>query len=312
MSNVVIAAFYKFVALEDYRDMREPLLDECAAAGIKGTVLLAREGINGTVAGCREGVDRVLARLRSDPRLADLEPKESHDDRVPFYRMKVRLKREIVTMAAPGADPGEAAGTHVAPRDWNALIADPEVMLIDIRNRYEVAIGSFAGAVDPRMDAFREFPAYVRAHCDPGKHRKVAMFCTGGVRCEKASSFMLGQGFAEVYQLRGGILKYLEEVPESESAWRGECFVFDNRVSVNHGLERGRYDQCHGCRRPIAERDKQSPLYRKGVCCPACCDRLTEDRKSRFAERQKQVELAAARRERHIGARPPGSLSDLG
>lgn len=312
MSDTVVAALYKFVTLEDYRELREPLLDVCLAAGTRGTLLLAEEGINGTIAGTREGIDRVLAYLKSDPRLADIEHKESFDDHLPFYRMKVKLKREIVTMGVPGVDPNRKVGTYVKPADWNALVNDPDVLLIDTRNDYEVAIGSFRGAVDPHTTTFREFPAYVRSHFDPEKHRKVAMFCTGGIRCEKASSFMLGEGFEEVFHLEGGILKYLEEVPQDESTWEGECFVFDNRVSVDHQLQKGHYDQCHGCRHPITEADKQSPLYMKGVCCPGCHDTLTDEQKARFAERQKQVELAARRNQPHIGAPPPARQAESG
>jgi UPF0176 protein len=305
MAQVVVAALYKFVTLENYRELREPLLDECLAAGARGTLLLAEEGINGTIAGTREGIDRVLDWLRRDPRLVDIDHKESFDDHLPFYRMKVKLKKEIVTMGIDGIDPNQRVGSYVNPEDWNALIADPDVLLIDTRNDYEVGIGTFRGAVDPRTTTFREFPAYVRGHLDPQRQKKIAMFCTGGIRCEKASAFMLQEGFQEVYHLRGGILKYLEEVPAENSAWEGECFVFDNRVAVDHHLEKGHYDQCHGCRHPITEEDKASPLYLEGVCCPGCHDHLSEDQKSRFAERQKQVELAAARKERHIGAPPP-------
>jgi UPF0176 protein len=301
MSDCVVAALYRFVTLDDYREMREPLLDTCLEAGTRGTLLLAREGINGTIAGSREGIDRVLAWLRADPRLADLEHKESFDDHQPFYRMKVKLKREIVTMGVPGVDPNRRAGTYVKPRDWNALVNDPDVLLLDTRNDYEVDIGTFEGAVDPRTVNFREFPEYVRRNLDPARHRKVAMFCTGGIRCEKASAFMLNEGFEEVYHLEGGILKYLEEVPESESTWRGECFVFDNRVAVDHQLRKGSYDQCYGCRHPITEEDKRSDKYQKGICCPHCHDRLTPDQKARFAERQKQIELARERGETHVG-----------
>lgn len=305
MSSFVVAALYKFVALDDYHALREPLLDVCLAAGTRGTLLLASEGINGTIAGTAEAVDRVLSYLRSDPRLADLEHKESRDAVMPFYRMKVKLKREIVTMGVAGVDPNARVGTYVRPQDWNALVDDPEVLLIDTRNDYECDIGSFRGAIDPRTVNFREFPDYVRANLDPGVHKKVAMFCTGGIRCEKASAFMLNEGFEEVYHLQGGILKYLEEVPPQESAWEGECFVFDNRVAVDHHLEKGRYDQCHGCRHPITEEDKQSGHYEAGVCCPHCFGTLTDDQKLRFRERQKQVELAARRGEAHVGAAPP-------
>lgn len=302
---VVVAALYKFVTLDDFEALREPLLDVCRDAGARGTLLLAREGINGTIAGDRNAIDRVLGYLRNDARLADLEHKESFDDHMPFHRMKVKLKREIVTMGVPGIDPNDVVGTYVDPADWNALIADPDVVLIDTRNDYECDIGTFRGAIDPRTTNFREFPAYVRENLDPSRQRKVAMFCTGGIRCEKASAFMLKEGFEEVYHLRGGILKYLEEVPAEESAWEGECFVFDNRVAVDHELKKGQYDQCYGCRHPITEADKASGKYEKGVCCPHCFDTLTDDQKMRFRERQKQVELARARGEAHVGAPPP-------
>ncbi len=304
-TEIVVAALYKFVVLDDYHAMRERLLDVCIAAGTKGTLLLAHEGINGTIAGSREGVDKVLQYLKSDTRLADLEHRESRDDHMPFYRMKVKVKREIVTMGVDAIDPNEMVGSYVRPDDWNALISDPEVVLIDTRNDYEVGIGSFAGAVDPQTTTFREFPAYVRDNYHPAKHKKVAMFCTGGIRCEKASAFMLKEGFEEVYHLQGGILKYLETVPEQESLWQGECFVFDNRVAVNHKLEKGQYDQCYGCRHPITERDKLSEHYLRGVCCPGCYDTLSTDQRVRFGERQKQIELAQSRNETHIGAPPP-------
>ena len=305
MADTVVAALYKFVSLEDFHEMREPLLDACLAAGARGTLLLAHEGINGTIAASREGIDQVLAHLRADPRLQDLEHKESLDDHMPFYRMKVKLKKEIVTMGIAGIDPNERVGTYVRPADWNALVSDPDVLLVDTRNDYEYGIGSFRGALDPETTTFREFPAYVRKHLAPGRHKKVAMFCTGGIRCEKASAFMLQEGFEEVYHLQGGILKYLEEVPEEESLWEGECFVFDNRVAVNHRLEKGQYDQCYGCRHPITEQDKKSEQYQKGVCCPRCFDTLTPDQVASFRERQKQMELAEARGEVHVGAAPP-------
>lgn len=304
-NEIVVAALYQFVTLEDFHELREPLLQACIAAAVKGTLLLAQEGINGTIAGPREGIDKVLAYLRSDPRLANLVHKESYDDHMPFYRMKVKLKKEIVTMGVEGIDPNDVVGTYVNPLDWNDLVNDPEVVLIDTRNDYEVGIGTFAGAVDPHTTAFREFPRYVRDNYDPTKHKKVAMFCTGGIRCEKASAFMLKEGFEEVYHLEGGILKYLEEVPPEESTWEGECFVFDSRVAVNHKLEKGQYDQCYGCRHPITEDDKLSEKYIKGVCCPGCFDTLSADQKARFSERQKQIELAALRNEDHIGGPPP-------
>lgn len=305
MNDFVVAALYKFVALPDYPSLREPLLDQCVNAGVKGTLLLAKEGINGTIAGTRQGIDAVLHFLRQDPRLIDLSHKESFDDSQPFYRMKVKLKKEIVTMGVGGIDPNEVVGQYVKPKDWNALISDPEVLLIDTRNDYEVKIGSFQGAVNPDTQSFREFPEYVREHYDPQIHKKVAMFCTGGIRCEKASSFMRQEGFDEVYHLEGGILKYLEEVEEAQSLWQGECFVFDNRVSVSHGLAPGSYELCHGCREPINAADKASEFFEEGVTCPACYDSLSDSQRQRFRDRQKQVELARQRNQQHVGAEPP-------
>mgnify|MGYP000861485537 CR=1 FL=1 len=305
MSNTVVAALYKFVSLPDYQDFAPRLKQHCDQLGLKGTLLLAEEGINGTVAGTRETIDGLLAFLKEDPRFANIEHKESFFDGTPFYRMKVKLKKEIVTMGVNGIDPRKIVGTYVKPQDWNALISDPEVIVIDTRNSYEYAIGTFEGAIDPKTNTFREFPAFVAKNLDPAKHKKVAMFCTGGIRCEKSTAYLKEQGFEEVYHLEGGILKYLEEVPESESLWRGQCFVFDNRVAVNHNLQKGDYDQCHGCRHPITEEDKHSPQYMAGVSCPRCYDSLTEEQKQRFRERQKQIELAKARNEMHIGAPPP-------
>ena len=298
--SVVVAALYKFVTLDDYHELREPLLQYCIDAGIKGSLLLAHEGINGTIAGSREAIDAVLAYLKSDQRLADLEHKESFESVQPFLRMKVKLKKEIVTMGVEGIDPNNLVGTYVEPRDWNALISDPEVLVIDTRNDYEVEIGTFANALNPNLKTFREFPQYVQRF-DPVRHKKVAMFCTGGIRCEKASAFMLHEGFDEVYHLKGGILKYLEEVPEQESLWRGECFVFDNRVAVDHALQKGSFDLCHACGWGVSAEDKQSPLYEEGVSCPRCCDSLTDEQKARFRERRKQIQLAAERGEVHMG-----------
>lgn len=304
-SPVIVAALYKFVALPDYRELREPLLDACLNAGVKGTLLLATEGINGTIAGSRLAIDEVLAYLKSDARFNDIDHKESLDSELPFYRMKVKLKKEIVTMGREGIDPKILVGHYVEPQDWNALISDPEVTVIDTRNHYECDIGSFEGAINPQTTTFKEMPAFVDEQLDPAEHKKVAMFCTGGIRCEKSTAYLLEQGFDEVYHLKGGVLKYLEEVPTEQSLWRGECFVFDNRVAVDHDLNVGSYDQCHGCRHPITEAQKNSPHYQRGVCCPLCYDRLTIDQKQRFAERQKQIDLAVDRNESHIGAAPP-------
>lgn len=305
MSQFVIAALYKFVALPDFTTLQAPLLAECDRLGVKGTLLLAHEGINGTVAGTRQAIDGLLAYLRQDARLEDIEHKESFDIRQPFYRMKVKLKKEIVTMGVEDIDPNKDVGTYVAPKDWNALISDPNVVVIDTRNYYEYEIGTFERAVNPDTNTFRELPQYVAENLDPAKHKKVAMFCTGGIRCEKSTAYLKQQGFDEVFHLQGGILKYLEEVPEEQSLWRGECFVFDNRVAVNHQLEKGQYDLCHGCRHPITEQDKQSEKFVQGVTCPRCYDHQTEEQRERFIERQKQIELAKARGEEHIGAPAP-------
>ncbi|WOD10165.1 rhodanese-related sulfurtransferase [Pseudomonas sp. NyZ704] len=299
MPQIVVVALYKFVTLEDFEAKRQPLLDVLTRYGVKGTLLLAREGINGTIAGPREGMDRVLDWLRADPRLSDLDHKESLCDEMPFYRTKVKLKKEIVTIGVPDVSPNETVGTYVEPGDWNALISDPEVLLIDTRNDYEVSIGTFEGAVDPQTKSFREFPEYIKAHYDPEKHKKVAMFCTGGIRCEKASSYMLQQGFDEVYHLKGGILKYFEEVPAEQSKWNGECFVFDNRVTVRHDLAPGSFDQCHACRHPISAEEKAAPQYEEGVSCPRCYDSLPDKTRRRAEERQKQVRLAKLRNQPH-------------
>jgi len=298
---IVVTAFYKFVHLPDYRDLRSPLLETCRKNCIKGTVLLAEEGINGTIAGTRVDMDNVLRYLRQDARLADLEHKESFIDTMPFYRMKVKLKKEIVTMGVPAVDPKRRVGVRVDPRQWNALISDPEVLVIDTRNQYEYDIGTFRNAVSPRTSSFREFPAFVRDQLDPEKHAKIAMFCTGGIRCEKATSYLKGQGYAEVYHLRGGILKYLEEVRPEENLWQGECFVFDGRVAVDQKLERGSHEMCYACRMPLSPEDRNSTAYATGISCPHCHATLTEEKRARLQERQHQVELARLRNEQHIG-----------
>tara|TARA_B100000700_G_scaffold8245_2_gene8637 strand:- start:335 stop:1321 length:987 start_codon:yes stop_codon:yes gene_type:complete len=297
----VVCALYKFVALPDFEQLRQPLLDVMLANDVRGTLLLAKEGINGTVAGKREGIDALLGWLDKQPNLANIVTKESFDDECPFYRTKVKLKKEIVTMGVEGIDPREVVGTYVKPNDWNALISDPEVVLVDTRNDYEIEIGTFKNAVDPQTKTFREFPNWAEQNLDPKKHKKVAMFCTGGIRCEKSTAYMKEQGFEEVYHLEGGILKYLEEVPKEETMWEGECFVFDNRVAVDHDLNKGQYDQCHACRMPITEDDKQKPQYMQGVSCHHCHDSLSEEQRQRFAERQKQIDLAKQRGEGHIG-----------
>ncbi|WP_341504126.1 rhodanese-related sulfurtransferase [Gallaecimonas sp. GXIMD4217] len=300
MGHYVVAALYKFVRLPHYESLRQPLLDCMLENEVKGTLLLAAEGINGTVCGPRAGIDAVRDWLLSHKEFEGLSYKESFADEQAFYRTKVKLKKEIVTMGVEGIDPNRVVGTYVSPKDWNALISDPEVLLVDTRNDYEVGIGTFKGALNPNTETFREFPAYVKENLDPTKHKKVAMFCTGGIRCEKSTAYLKEQGFDEVYHLDGGILKYLEEVPQEESLWQGECFVFDQRVAVKHGLEQGQYDQCYACRRPITEADKASERYMQGVVCPHCYDSMTEERRQRFEERQKQIELAKQRNQQHI------------
>jgi len=300
MSNFLVAALYKFVTLPDYQALQEPVLKVCDDLGIKGTLLLASEGINGTVAGTEESIRALLAHLYSMPEFCDLNHKESWAEEMPFLRMKVRLKKEIVTMGVPGTDPQKIVGSYVKPENWNDLISDPDVVLVDTRNDYEVGIGTFKGAIDPKTTNFRDFPDWVQRNHNVLNKPKVAMFCTGGIRCEKSTAYMKEQGYEDVYHLEGGILKYLEEVPKEESMWEGECFVFDNRVSVKHGLEEGSYDQCYGCRWPITEADKKSDQYTKGVCCPRCFDDTSEEKKVRSAERQKQIDLAHKRGEQHI------------
>ena len=306
---VVVCAMYKFVTLENFEALRQPLLDVMESNGVRGTLLLAQEGINGTVAGSREGIDTLLEWLQKDERLAGIVYKESFDKNMPFYRTKVKLKKEIVTMGVEGIDPKKVVGTYVKPEDWNALISDPDVVVVDTRNDYEVQIGTFKGAVNPETETFREFPQYVKDNMDPAKQKKVAMFCTGGIRCEKSTAYMKEQGFDEVYHLEGGILKYLEDVPAEKSLWEGECFVFDNRVAVNHDLEKGQYDQCHACRFPITEEEKQSKHYIHGVSCPHCYDKHSEKQRQRFEQREKQMLLAEKRGEAHIGSDVQDAIS---
>jgi len=301
MTATVVAALYKFVRLPDFETLRAPLHKVMIDHEVRGTLLLAAEGVNGTIAGSRAGVDAVLDFLRADPRINTLTAKESYTDENPFYRTKVKLKKEIVTMGIEDIDPNHIVGTYVKPEDWNALISDPEVLLVDTRNDYEVQIGTFKNALNPKTTSFREFPEFAKQTLDPSKHKKVAMFCTGGIRCEKSTAFMKQQGFKEVFHLEGGILKYLEDVPQENSLWEGECFVFDNRVTVNHQLEKGTYDQCHACRMPITDEDKASDLYQRGISCPHCYEEHDEAQRQRYAEREHQVQLAKSRGESHIG-----------
>ncbi len=305
MSDYTATAFYKFVRLQDPAALQGPLYDALHALGVKGTVLLAEEGINGTIAGPSEVMGDALAALKALPGCADLDSKDSPSRDLPFLRLKVRLKKEIVTMGVPGTDPTCLVGTYVNPEDWNALISDPDTVLIDTRNDYEVEIGTFKGAVDPDIETFRQFPEWFqnfRADLEAkGRKPKIAMFCTGGIRCEKSTSWAKDIGVEDVYHLKGGILKYLENIPEADSLWEGQCFVFDDRVSVGHGLKQGDYQLCHGCRNPISTEDRKSPKFEESVSCPHCYDTLSEDKRAALRERQKQVRLAAARGEAHLG-----------
>lgn len=296
-NQLVLVAMYHFVGLDDFEEMKPPLQELCIANGLMGTILLAREGLNGTIAGPREGIDTLLSHLRADTRFKTLRYKESYTDKPPFRRMKVRLKREIVTMGVPDTDPGALCGERVDAKRWNELIQDPDVLTIDTRNEYEVDIGTFENAISPGTETFREFPKFVDTELDPQKHRKVAMFCTGGIRCEKATNYLMKQGFEEVYHLDGGILKYLETVDKEESLWRGECFVFDDRVAVDENLAPGSYAQCYACRRPLSEADRESPLYEIGVSCPNCHGKHSAVKIAGLKERQRQIDIAKRRKE---------------
>ncbi len=284
----IIATFYKFVPLADPVSLREELLQCCAHLSLRGTILLAPEGVNATVAGSRQGIDHGLAFLHSHPAIGDFPHQESQGHEAPFERLKVKLKQEIVTLGMPEVNPHHQVGTYIEPQDWNRIIADPEVLLVDARNDFEVELGTFKGAVNPHTRAFRELPEYLRENLNPKKNRKVAMFCTGGIRCEKATAYMVQQGFDQVYHLKGGILNYLKSVPPSESLWQGECFVFDERVAVDHNLQQGHYELCMGCGHPIRDENKASSHYEPGITCPHCYELLTPEKQSRLAERQRQ------------------------
>ena len=295
-----VAALYHFTRFDDPDALRAPLRELCEEKVVRGSLLIAAEGINGTIAGPRAGIDAVLAHIRALPGCADLEWKESTATEAPFARMKVRLKKEIVTMGVPGVDPKAKVGHYVRPEDWNALISAPDVAVIDTRNDYEIAIGTFEGAVDPETTTFREFPAWWQENKDRFHNKRIAMFCTGGIRCEKSTNYLIEQGVEEVYHLKGGILQYLEDVPEEDSLWHGECFVFDERVSVGHGLKEGPHLLCRACRRPLLPEDTNRPEYEKGVSCHQCLSEHSDADRARFRERQKQIELAKARGEHHL------------
>ncbi|APR54296.1 rhodanese-related sulfurtransferase [Sphingomonas koreensis] len=303
-----VVALYQFTPFADLEQIKAPLAQACCGLGVKGTLLLAREGINGTIAGSDDAIERVLAHIRALPGCADIEVKESRAPAMPFHRMKVRLKQEIVTMGQPDIDPLDT-GHYVAPADWNALIDRPDTIVIDTRNDYEVALGSFAGAIDPQTRSFRDFPEWFQANRDrllDGEVKpKIAMFCTGGIRCEKSTAFLKAEGLDEVYHLKGGILAYLETIPPEQSRWEGECFVFDERVSVGHGLTPGDNQLCRACRMPVTPEQRNSPLFVEGISCPACHGERTDEQRARYAERHRQTMLAEARGEAHVGAIHP-------
>lgn len=296
-----VCALYQFVRLDDFEEFRTPLRELMVELEVKGTILLALEGLNGTISGSKKSIDGVIQFLHNDGRFDNLEIKFSHSETTPFKRLKVKLKKEIVTLGVEHIDPLSSVGTYVSPQDWNDLISDPDVVLIDTRNNYEYEIGSFKGAINPNTETFREFPTYTKDNLEQYRGKKVAMFCTGGIRCEKSTAYLKSQGFDTVYHLHGGILKYLEETDEDQSLWEGECFVFDDRVAVKHNLEQGQYDQCHACRYPITSEDKEHPHYEKGVSCPRCYGSKNKDQINRYRERERQVQLAKARGEEHIG-----------
>jgi len=298
---LTICALYKFTRLDDFEEIQVPLKIFLESLNIRGTLLLAKEGVNGTISGDNDSIMKSLDYLQKDERLVGLEYKFSYSEKPPFKRLKVKLKKEIVTLGVSNIDPIFSSGTYVKPADWNELINDPDVVLIDTRNNYEFEIGSFKGSINPNTETFREFPAYTKNNLEKYRDKKIAMFCTGGIRCEKSTAYLKSKGFENVFHLQGGILKYLEEIKEDESLWEGECFVFDDRVAVKHNLELGKYDQCHACRFPITDDDKEHPHYEKGASCPRCYGTKNSSQVSRYREREKQVQLAKSRGESHIG-----------
>ena len=300
MSDYLVAAFYKFTKIEDPAKLQASIEDCCLENDVRGIVLLASEGINSTIAGSPEGVRNVLQFLRDDARFSELTWKESNASQAPFRKLRVRLKKEIVTMGVDGINPDRLVGTYVKPEKWNELISDPNVIVIDTRNDYEVEIGTFKDAINPDITSFGELPKWVEENIDIEEQPRVAMFCTGGIRCEKSTALLKEAGVHEVYHLEGDILKYLEKMEEELSLWDGQCFVFDERVSVGHGLEVGEYELCRACRFPICDKDKSSPRYREGISCPRCHDQTSDEQKGRFAERQKQIDLARQRGTQHL------------
>lgn len=306
----LVCAFYKFVELADYKELQPKLKKLMNQHQVRGTILLAEEGINGTISGRSHDVEKIIGWLNNDTRLEDIDTKTSLHHEPPFLRTKVKLKKEIVSLGVPDANPTKHVGTYIEPENWNTLLADPDVLLIDTRNEYEVQIGSFKGAISPNTETFRDFPQYVETQLSEHKDKKIAMFCTGGIRCEKSTSLLKTQGFDKVYHLKGGILNYLDKVPEEDSLWQGECFVFDDRVAVDKHLNKGQYDQCHACRRPITESDKAKTSYVPGVSCLHCVKNTTDEQKQRYAERQKQMQYARVRGQKHIGGDVQKQISE--
>lgn len=303
-NRFVVAALYKFIVIEDCPALQTELRDICHKYGIMGTLLIAKEGLNGTISGTSSAIDRIVAWLRAHPDFSDIDIKFSYHASMPFHRMKVRLKSEIVTMGEADILPSEQAGIYVDPEAWNSLISDPDVLVVDTRNDYEIAIGQFKGAENPHTTSFRQFPDYAKSLADlpeDERPKKIAMYCTGGIRCEKSTSLMKQMGFEDVYHLKGGILRYLEEVDKQDSLWEGECFVFDSRVSVDHDLNAGSYSLCHACKMPLSEEDMRSSMYQPSISCGYCHDKTSEQQKARFAERKRQIELARERGHTHIG-----------
>ncbi len=300
-----IASFYKFAEFPEYKTWKSKLRDWGEELGILGTLILAPEGINATVSGSREGIDQFMKYIQEDSRFTDINPRIAQSVRATFYRLRIITRPEIVTLGDPSIDPKKVVGKYVQPEEWNALIRDPAVKVIDTRNEYEVKVGTFKGAENPHTENFRQWSDYVEKELGPNKKQKIAMFCTGGIRCEKASSHLLENGFEEVYHLKGGILNYLENIPPEESDWNGECFIFDNRVSVTHGLKDGETKLCFGCRWPLSDEDLKSEKYEYGITCPRCFESLNEKKKSSLQERHRQLKLAQERDVPHLGLKMP-------
>ena len=314
MTSFLTTAFYHFITLDNIKSLKTIIQDYCDNKSLKGTILLAQEGINGTISGKEDDILGFHKFIKKDQKFSNafknLEYKSSWSNENPFYRMKVRLKKEIVALGIPEVSPTIKVGKYVKPEDWNSLINDPDVILIDTRNNYEVDIGTFNNAINPKTTSFREFPQYVKNNLKSKENKKIAMFCTGGIRCEKASSYMIEKGFKEVYHLQGGILKYLEEVPKEKSLWQGECFVFDQRVAVTNELKEGQYSQCYACRHPLSPEEMKSSHYNEGISCSYCIKKTSEVKKNNLKERQKQIYLAKARGEEHIGKQVKNNITE--